>query len=93
MDAYRNRVLLIVNVASQCGFTPQYAGLEALYRKHRDDGLVVLGYPCDQFGHQEPGAGAKRRSRRSARRNFRSHFRCSRRSRSTARRRYRSIDT
>ena len=55
LAAYRSRVLLVVNVASQCGFTPQYAGLEALYRRHRDAGLVVLGFPCDQFGHQEPG--------------------------------------
>ena len=47
--------LLIVNVASQCGFTPQYAGLEALYRRFRDRGFSVLGFPCDQFGHQEPG--------------------------------------
>jgi glutathione peroxidase len=47
--------LLIVNVASQCGFTPQYRGLEALWRKHRDAGFRVLGFPCDQFGHQEPG--------------------------------------
>ena len=52
---YRGRVLLIVNVASQCGFTPQYAGLEALYRKYKDRGLVVLGFPCNQFGKQEPG--------------------------------------
>ncbi len=47
--------LLIVNVASQCGFTPQYAGLEALHRRFRDRGFAVLGFPCDQFGHQEPG--------------------------------------
>jgi glutathione peroxidase len=47
--------MLIVNVASQCGFTPQYEGLEALYRTYRARGFVVLGFPCDQFGHQEPG--------------------------------------
>src|SRR4051794_2584472 len=55
MSAYRGRVLLVVNVASRCGFTPQYAGLESLYRKYRDSGLVVLGFPCNQFGGQEPG--------------------------------------
>jgi len=59
LEAYRGRLLLIVNVASQCGFTPQYAGLEALYRKHRERGFVVLGFPCDQFGHQEPGDEAE----------------------------------
>jgi glutathione peroxidase len=52
---YSGKTKLIVNVASQCGFTPQYAGLEALYRKYRERGFVVLGFPCDQFGHQEPG--------------------------------------
>jgi glutathione peroxidase len=52
---YRGKVLLIVNVASKCGFTPQYAGLEELYRQHKDQGFAVLGFPCDQFGHQEPG--------------------------------------
>ena len=52
---YRGKVLLIVNVASQCGFTPQYAGLEKLWREYGPRGLVVLGFPCDQFGHQEPG--------------------------------------
>lgn len=55
LDAYRGKTLLIVNVASKCGFTPQYKGLEAMYRKLRDRGLVILGFPCDQFGHQEPG--------------------------------------
>ena len=52
---YRDKVVLIVNTASQCGFTKQYAGLEELYRKHRDRGLVILGFPCNQFGAQEPG--------------------------------------
>ena len=52
---YSDKVLLIVNVASKCGFTPQYEGLEKLYRAHQDEGLIVLGFPCDQFGHQEPG--------------------------------------
>ena len=59
LDAYRGRVLLIVNVASRCGFTPQYAGLEELYRKYRERGFAVLGFPCDQFGQQEPGDGAE----------------------------------
>ncbi len=55
LDEHRGNVLLITNVASKCGFTPQYEGLEALYERYADDGLVVLGFPCDQFGHQEPG--------------------------------------
>jgi glutathione peroxidase len=56
---YRGRVLLIVNTASKCGFTPQYAGLEALWEKYKDRGLTVLGFPCNQFGAQEPGDAAQ----------------------------------
>jgi glutathione peroxidase len=56
METYRGQVVLIVNVASKCGFTSQYAGLEALYRRYRDKGFSVLGFPCDQFAHQEPGS-------------------------------------
>jgi glutathione peroxidase len=55
LGAYRGHALLIVNVASRCGFTPQYAGLEALYQRYKAKGFTVLGFPCDQFGHQEPG--------------------------------------
>jgi glutathione peroxidase len=59
LSDYRGRTLLVVNVASQCGYTPQYAGLEKLYRTYKDRGLVVMGFPCDQFGHQEPGTEAE----------------------------------
>lgn len=56
LDRYRGKALLIVNVASRCGFTPQYKGLEALHQKYKDKGFVVLGFPCNQFGRQEPGS-------------------------------------
>jgi glutathione peroxidase len=56
---FRGKVLLIVNTASKCGFTPQYAELETLYRKHNSAGFAVLGFPCNQFGGQEPGDGAE----------------------------------
>lgn len=59
LDEYRGKVLLVVNVASQCGFTGQYTGLEKLWRDYRDRGFAVLGFPCDQFGHQEPGDEAE----------------------------------
>jgi glutathione peroxidase len=59
LGSYAGKAVLVVNVASRCGFTPQYAGLEALYRRYGDRGLVILGFPCDQFGHQEPGNEAE----------------------------------
>ncbi len=59
VGAFAGKAMLVVNVASRCGFTPQYEWLEALYREYRERGLVVLGFPCDQFGHQEPGDEAQ----------------------------------
>lgn len=56
---YEGKVMIIVNTASKCGFTPQYEGLEKLYQQYRDKGLVVLGFPCNQFGAQEPGEGGE----------------------------------
>jgi len=55
LDTFKGKALLVVNVASKCGFTPQYKGLETLFKKYKDKGFEVLGFPCDQFGHQEPG--------------------------------------
>ena len=55
MDKYEGKVVLVVNTASECGFTPQYQGLQDLYAKYKDQGLVILGFPCNQFGGQEPG--------------------------------------
>ena len=55
LSTYASRVLLIVNTASKCGFTPQYEGLEVLYRRYAERGFEILGFPCNQFGHQEPG--------------------------------------
>ncbi|MDW4217675.1 glutathione peroxidase [Staphylococcus saprophyticus] len=57
LDAYKNKVMLIVNTASECGFTPQFEGLQALYDKYKDQDFIILGFPCNQFGGQEPGTG------------------------------------
>ena len=62
LSEFKGQVLLVVNTASKCGFTPQYEGLEALWRRHRDAGFAVLGFPSDQFGHQEPGDAAEIKS-------------------------------
>ena len=62
LGAYAGKALLVVNVASRCGFTPQYQGLEALWRRYRERGFAVLAFPCDQFGHREPGDEAEIKS-------------------------------
>jgi glutathione peroxidase len=59
LKAYEGKVVLVVNTASQCGLTPQYKGLEALFQAHKDSGLVVVGFPCNDFGEQEPGTSAE----------------------------------
>ena len=59
LSEYRGKVILVVNTASKCGFTPQYEGLEHIYRTYRDQGLMILGFPCNQFGKQEPGDAAE----------------------------------
>jgi glutathione peroxidase len=59
LSTYKDKVLLIVNTASQCGFTPQYQGLQALYNQYASQGFVILGFPCNQFGQQEPGSAAE----------------------------------
>jgi glutathione peroxidase len=59
LSDYRGKAVLVVNVASKCGLTPQYAGLQKLYEEYRDDGLEILGFPCNQFGAQEPGSDAE----------------------------------
>ena len=58
-NEFEGKVLMIVNTASKCGFTPQYDGLEALYQKYKDQGFTIVGFPCDQFAHQEPGTDAE----------------------------------
>lgn len=59
MKDFEGKVVLVVNTASKCGFTPQFEGLEALYKKYKDQGLVILGFPCNQFAHQDPGTNAE----------------------------------
>lgn len=62
LDSYSGKVILVVNVASECGLTPQYEGLQGLYEKYKDKGLVILGFPCNQFGSQEPGTAVEIKS-------------------------------
>ncbi len=59
MSEYKGKTVIIVNTASKCGFTPQFEGLEKLYEKYKDQGLIILGFPCNQFGKQEPGVGVE----------------------------------
>ena len=82
LRAYEGQVLLIVNTASKCGFTPQYDGLQALHDKYAERGLKILGFPCNQFGKQEPGDASQIQEFCSL--NFRCSSTCSTRSRSTA---------
>jgi len=65
LEKFAGKLVLVVNTASKCGFTPQYAGLESLYRKYSGQGLVILGFPCNQFGNQEPGDAASSGSPRN----------------------------
>lgn len=59
LSRYKGNVILIVNTASECGFTPQFKGLQTLYEQYKDKGFIILGFPCNQFGRQEPGSGAE----------------------------------
>ncbi|SDQ30393.1 glutathione peroxidase [Flagellimonas zhangzhouensis] len=59
METYKGKTVIVVNTASKCGFTPQYKGLESLYEKYKDQGLEILGFPCNQFGNQEPGEASE----------------------------------
>ena len=62
MESFRGKVILVVNTASKCGFTPQYEGLETLYKKYKDRGFVILGFPCNQFANQDPGTNEEIRN-------------------------------
>ena len=89
LERFQGKVLLVVNTASECGFTTQYAGLEAIYQRYRGDGLEILGFPCSQFGNQEPGSDSQIQNSAPGPTKFR--FPCFQRFRSTATRHIRSI--
>ena len=91
LTEYKGKVLLIVNTATRCGFTPQYEELEALYKNYKDQGLEILDFPCNQFGEQAPGT--EEEIHQFCTLNFGTNFPSSRRSRSTARTSHRSIPT